>query len=406
MNSLLSQTWQTLIAHKIKSLLAILAIAWGVIAVVVLIALGEGFYRQQSQMFSQLAGDTQVVWPSQTGKPWNGLPSGREVHFQESTLEQLSKAVYIDRLAVVYEQWDASISNLQGHQLTSFLVGVDENYFPLSYLKFQPGSRNFSPLDQVNHRRVVIIGEAIAMMGGIQVGEFIKISGIPFKVIGVLNREDATQSFGEHRKVMIPRSTYLDIWSGNPSRLLVKPTAEVSAGQLRQQLLNFFALKMQFDPSDHQTLGMPDYSGSVATFNSILRAIQAFLGISGAMTLAVGALGVANIMFLSVTERTNEIGVRLAIGATQRAILIQFLTEGLVLVLTGAVVGLLVSYGVVMLFETNHFLLPEWIGIPTITASSVALSSSVVISMALLASFFPARKAARLTPVIALSSRG
>ncbi|KJY75216.1 ABC transporter permease [Vibrio nigripulchritudo] len=406
MSALLTQTWQTLSAHKIKSLLAILAIAWGVIAVVVLIALGEGFYRQQSQMFSQLADETQTVFPGRTSKSWNGLPSGRDMHFQESALKQLSKAAYVERLAVVYDQWEASISNMQGHQLTHMLVGVDEAYFPLSYLKLQPGSRNFSPLDQAHHRRVAIIGETVAMIGGVGLGEFVKVSGIPFKVVGILSREDATQSFGAQRMVMIPRSTYLDIWSGSPSRVLVKPIPQISAGQLRQQLLNFFSHSMKFDPTDHDALHMPDYSDNVATIKGILRAIQAFLGISGAMTLAVGALGVANIMFLSVTERTREIGVRLAIGATQSAILIQFLFEGLILVLTGALVGLLFSFGAVNLLEVNHSLLPEWIGIPVITPDSVALSSGVVIGMALLAAYFPARKASSLTPVIALSSRG
>ncbi|WP_155483752.1 ABC transporter permease, partial [Vibrio campbellii] len=116
-----------------------------------------------------------------------------------------------------------------------------------------------------------------------------------------------------------------------------------------------------------------------------------------------GALGVANIMFLSVTERTREIGVRLAIGATQKSILSQFILEGLLLVAFGTALGLMVAYLVVALLGSMH--LPDWLGFPVITPDSIAWSLLVTLVLALLASYFPARRASRLTPVIALSAR-
>jgi putative ABC transport system permease protein len=135
----------------------------------------------------------------------------------------------------------------------------------------------------------------------------------------------------------------------------------------------------------------------------IFRGIQVFLGASGAMTMAVGALGVANIMFLSVTERTREIGVRLAIGATQKSILNQFILEGLILVAVGTGVGLMFAYSIVTLLSS--ITLPEWVGIPVITLGSIVWSLLVTLILALMASYFPARRASRLTPVIALSAR-
>ncbi|MBD6958035.1 FtsX-like permease family protein, partial [Vibrio parahaemolyticus] len=116
-----------------------------------------------------------------------------------------------------------------------------------------------------------------------------------------------------------------------------------------------------------------------------------------------GALGVANIMFLSVTERTREIGVRLAIGATQKSILSQFILEGLILVAVGTALGLMFSYAVVSVLSSMA--LPEWIGLPVITPDSIAWSLLVTLILALMASYFPARRASRLTPVIALSAR-
>ncbi|MCV5940584.1 hypothetical protein OFN64_28275, partial [Escherichia coli] len=106
----------------------------------------------------------------------------------------------------------------------------------------------------------------------------------------------------------------------------------MDASSFRQNIVNFFAKQLHFDPSDKDAVELPDFSEGAAVISGILRGIQIFLGASGAMTMAVGALGVANIMFLSVTERTREIGVRLAIGATQKSILSQFILEGLILV--------------------------------------------------------------------------
>jgi len=119
--------------------------------------------------------------------------------------------------------------------------------------------------------------------------------------------------------------------------------------------------------------------------------------------MAVGALGVANIMFLSVTERTREIGVRLAIGATPKTILGQFLVEGFALVAAGTSLGLLVAFTAVSLLA--NVTLPDWIGSPVITPASIGWSLLVTLILALLASYFPARRASRLTPVNALSAR-
>lgn len=183
----------------------------------------------------------------------------------------------------------------------------------------------------------------------------------------------------------------------------MKPRDGMDAPSFRQNIVNFFAKQLHFDPSDKDAVELPDFSEGAAVISGILRGIQIFLGASGAMTMAVGALGVANIMFLSVTERTREIGVRLAIGATQKSILSQFILEGFILVAVGTALGLMFSYAVVSVLSSMA--LPEWIGLPVITPDSIAWSLLVTLILALMASYFPARRASRLTPVIALSAR-
>ncbi|NAX40552.1 FtsX-like permease family protein, partial [Vibrio sp. V26_P1S5P106] len=136
----------------------------------------------------------------------------------------------------------------------------------------------------------------------------------------------------------------------------------------------------------------------------LFRGIQLFLGASGMITLAVGALGVANIMFLSVTERTREIGVRLAVGATPSTILWQFILEGTLLVALGCTFGIGLSY--LTIATLNQLDLPEWLGTPIITSASIIGSLLITTCLALCAAYFPARRAAHLTPVLALSARG
>ncbi len=403
MSSLLQQTWQTLIAHRMKSILAIIAIAWGVISVVVLIALGEGFYRHQSQSFSFMVNNVQVVFPSQTSKPWQGLSSRREIDIPQDKVEMIKQSGFVKEVASVYAKWDASVTNIKGQNLARAVSGIDPAYFALAERKLQTGSRNISPSDIASHTRVAVLGDQIAKMGGIGIGEEVKVNGIPFLVIGVLSDEDTGISFGDSRRVFIPQTTYRDLWNDKPWMLLMKPIDGMDSASFRESIVRFYAKQLHFDPSDKDAVRLPDFSEGAAMISGILRGIQIFLGASGAMTMAVGALGVANIMFLSVTERTREIGVRLAIGATQVSILSQFIIEGLILVAVGTAIGLMISFALVALLSTVT--LPEWIGSPVITPDSIALSLLVTVVLALMASYFPARRASRLTPVLALSAR-
>ncbi|GEA20498.1 ABC transporter permease [Vibrio harveyi] len=403
MTNLLQQTWQTLMAHRMKSALAIIAIAWGVISVVVLIALGEGFYRHQTQQLSFLMNNVQVAFPSSTSKAWQGLPARRQISISQEQVEMIKSAGFVEDVSSVYAKWDGSVTNEKGQRLSSNVSGIDSTYFSLMQSKFETGSRHISSSDIHNHTRVAVLGDQIAKMGALTTGNTVKVNGIPFLVIGVLKNEDSGISFGDNRTVFIPQTTYRDLWNTKPWMLLMKPAAGMDAYSFRKNVADFYAKLLHFDPNDRDAIDMPDFSEGASLIKGIFRGIQVFLGASGAMTMAVGALGVANIMFLSVTERTREIGVRLAIGATQKSILNQFILEGLILVAVGTGVGLMFAYSIVTLLSS--ITLPEWVGIPVITLGSIVWSLLVTLILALMASYFPARRASRLTPVIALSAR-
>lgn len=404
MTGLLSQTVQTLLAHRLRSFLAILAIVWGVISVLVLVGLGEGFYQTNTKSFALLMSDTQMAFPEQTTKAWQGYPAKRSVSPSESEMRQLSKQSAVRNISVVYGKWDAKVTDLQGRTLPGYVSGIDNQFVELRNLKLVKMSRIINQSDLSNHSRVAVVGWQLAEIGNLHVGGELKVNGIPFVVIGVTQKnENGISLNNEESQVMIPSTTFNDLWKSKPMMLLVSPSESISGVLLRKSLLSFFAKQQHFDPTDKDAIYMPDLGREAAFFKKLLRGIQLFLGASGAMTLAVGALGVANIMFLSVTERTREIGVRLAIGATPNNILGQFLIEGGILVACGTVIGIIASYAIIALL--NYIGMPDWLGVPMITLEAVWMSLGVISILALLASYFPARRASHLVPVIALSAR-
>jgi putative ABC transport system permease protein len=404
MMALFEQTIWTLWAHRLRSALAITAIAWGIVSVLVLLALGEGFYRVNVASFSLLMSNTQIVRPGQTSKPWQGLPARRAIIVNDGVLGVLKKQPDIQALSVVYQKWRVPVHNATGTPLEGYIRGVDPLYIGMKKIQLSDGSRNFTPYDVTQQSHVAILGWRIAQMGNFYLNQSVWINGIPFHIVGITQKKEGGVDMGfETRQILIPNSTFHSLWQGNPAQLMITPKPTITDAQLRTNLTSFFSRLMQFDPSDQYAMWMPDLSQGANFITALLRGIQMFLGGSGAMTLAVGALGVANIMFLSVTERTREIGVRLALGATPNSILRQFLVEGGVLVFIGTLVGLGLSYGVV--YGLSLIGLPAWLGTPVITLDSLYLSLGVTIVLALLAAYFPARRAAHLTPVAALSAR-
>ncbi|MCG7489124.1 ABC transporter permease [Vibrio sp. Of14-4] len=403
MKTLLLQTWVTIMAHRTKSILAVVAISWGMISVVTLMALGEGFYRKQSQSFAFMINDTQIIFPSRTSKPWQGMPTRREISLSQDNVDQLKHADFVADASAVYAKWDANVSSMMGQQLATGVGGVDSAYFPLMKRKLRLGSRNISPSDIKNHTRVAIIGDQLAQMGGLSVGDDVKVNGIPFRVIGILDDESSGISFGDSRRVFIPQTTYRDLWNDKIWMILAKSAYDAETTYFRKNIITFYAQLLHFDPMDRDALSFLDMSDRSDVIINILRGIQIFLAASGVMTMAVGALGVANILFLSVTERTREIGVRLAVGSTPNTILSQFIFEGLILVAIGTAVGLGLSLGLVGVLSVVP--LPEWIGEPAVTPQAILVALLVTFCLAFLASYFPARRASRLTPVVALSAK-
>ncbi|WP_096619656.1 ABC transporter permease [Candidatus Enterovibrio altilux] len=400
----LQQIVQILLAHRLRSALAIIAIGWGIISILVLVALGEGFYLFNTQSLQMLISDSQMAFPNYTTKPWQGLPAGREITLSEREIRALEQHPSISGLSVIHGIWDAKVTDVRGRALPGYVSGIDYHFLALRNLHLTTASRGIYAVDQQKHAKIAVVGWQFAQVGRLSIGDTIKVNKIPFSIVGITKQQESGVSiYHENNQVMISSNTFNDLWKNKLQYFLVKPAEGIQAAVLRMHILSFFAKQKYFDSSDTEAINLPDLSDNFQFIHALFRGIQIFLGASGAMTLAVGTLGVANIMFLSVIERTREIGVCLAIGATKGVILRQFIFEGVLLVVLGTIIGILISYLIVMLL--NYIGLPEWLGTPVITLPSLGWSLLVTTLFALLAAYFPAKRAANLTPVIALNAR-
>ncbi|NAX41790.1 ABC transporter permease, partial [Vibrio sp. V26_P1S5P106] len=217
MNSLFLQVAQTLLAHRLRSTLAIIAIVWGMLSVLVLVALGEGFYRVNTQSFALLMSDTQMAFPSQTTKPWQGLPAKRPIRISEEQMHALARQSAIEQLSVMYGKWDANVTNDQGRSLPGYVAGVDQHYFALQSLTLRPASRAITPNDVLNHARVAIIGWQLAQVGQLALGDSVKVNGVPFFIIGITEQKEGGVSLNnESNQLMIPSTTFTDLWQSKP----------------------------------------------------------------------------------------------------------------------------------------------------------------------------------------------
>lgn len=390
-------------SSKLRSILAVFGIAFGTLTVVLLLALGTGFHDASLRNMMGIVDGSFFVRPGKTSLAYQGLPQYRQVYLKPSDIMKLPKVISEIKLATPISRNMVSIS-AEGKQFSKSIYGVGPAFQVLRKITVEPEGRFFNQADVEYQTRVVVIGNKLkeSLFGAESaLGKRVLINGVPCAVIGVITApEKSTYSFYDDNIIM-PYTTYTAFFGEDSVRFfMVMPDPDSDASQVERSMRSYFSNIKKFDPSDQEALRIFNTTTIFQFVRFFFLGIQIFLGICGAMTLAVGSIGVANIMFLIVTERTKEIGLRKAVGATDWHILLQLLLESLIIILIGGGSGFLTAYIITVIMQ--HIALPSWLGAPVISGATVITTIIILAMVGLASGYFPARKAAKMDPVEAL----
>ena len=401
--SIISEFMVDLRAHKLRAFLTIFGIIWGTVAIVVLLAFGMGFKRQLTKQFHGLGEHIVIMWPGQTTKTYAGFGLKRPISFRESDAEMIRQQVP-DVTAVSQEfiKWQTPVR--VGENIVSpAITGIIPVYGDIRNIIPELGGRFINDVDLAERRRVIVLGDEVKtfLFGAKKaIGEVVYVGNFPFTVVGVMIKKAQDSSYAQRDKdrVFIPASTFSTVFGINKLNNIIFQVADAHRSeQIMADVRRVLATKYRFDPTDKDATPMWDTTILDAFASNFFFAFNAFLGLIGSFTLAVAGLGVANIMFIVVQERVNEIGVKRAVGARRRDILRQIFLETCFIVLIGSAIGFGIAIGIIEALQKVP--LGDFVGTP-ILSIEVAIATVVVLTIvSLCAGIMPARRAASLNVV-------
>jgi putative ABC transport system permease protein len=408
---ILGQVFRAIAANKLRTFLTMFGIAWGVGSLLVLVGLGEGFRSGQHKQLSKLGNDIVMMFNGTIPALANQHTGMRPYQLTNGDEEALRKLPELRAVTVELQRGDL-------YQVSAYnngsnrVIGVEANYATVKYLPIVQG-RFISDGDVTERRRVAVLGSKAARLlfpGRPLPGETVTVNGVEFKIIGLAEKISRGDFDGPDQRLYIPISTMQDLFpvKGNniaPDALTsiqFQPTKRSDSVAALAAADRVIAERHGFDPSLRDAFNQWDTIEAERMLGAIFNAMDVFLGGVGIVTLGLGAVGIINIMLVSVTERTREIGLLKAIGATRRSIVAQFFWEGLLLTGISGVIGIAISGGFMWLLQqllTNK--MPGW-DPPRLVPWSAALALGSLVVSGVVAGLYPANKAAELDPIEAL----
>jgi len=407
---LLRDTFATLWAHKRRTLLTMFGIAWGIIAITLMVAAGEGLGRGIEKQQENFGKDVMIVFAGRTSMQAGGTRSGRVVHWMEDDYKKVAE----ESPACKYVLPELG-NNVKVHSAFNSgdidTVGSLPPFTEIRSITVSQG-RFYNDEDNEEGRRVAFLGSDTKKQlfaDREALGQTIELNGIPYTVIGVMKTKDQNSSYDgvDIRKIFIPFTAMKRDFPNKPpavehtvDRLLVAPWSLETHPACVRQIRRSLGRLHNFDPRDEEAASIWDTVKAAQARRMIFVGMEVFMGAVGVATIFLGGLGVMNVMLVSVRERTREIGVRKALGATRESILRQFFLETVIVVIISGGVGLTISYGLCALVN----LLPKLPFFDGLDASwkLAALTISLLGLIAVLSALYPANKAASVDPIEAL----
>lgn len=391
--------WASLIANKMRSILTMLGIIIGVAAVIALVSIGNGVKQDIQNSISSLGSNLLMVMPGAPRTPGVRPSQGSMKSLKVSDYQAISKLDGV-KAASPYTA-NSYVTIYQSKNWTTTVSGVSSNFQDVNNWTMAEG-RFISSKNVENRERVAVVGQTVVknlFAGEDPVGKEIRVKNIPFRVIGVLNSKgNGTMGNDQDDVIFIPYTTAMERVEGVDYLRMIYVVANDDNGidRLQSDIENLLSVRHSIKDTNLDDFNIQNMKSIMETMEQTTGTLTLFLGAVAAISLVVGGIGIMNIMLVSVTERTREIGIRKALGATYFVIVTQFLIEAVVISLMGGLIGIALGIGASKLIGLAS-------GMSTvISVPTIVLSFAFSMAIGLVFGIYPARKAAKLNPIDAL----
>ena len=398
------EIFSTIKKNKLRTFLTGFSVAWGIFMLMILLGSGNGLQNGIEYQFKSDATNTLWLWNGTTTKPYKGMQAGRQINFTNEDYDFVKNMIPgVKEISARYFLWQNRIVSYKKEYGSFDLLCVHPDMQVIENPTLVEG-RFMNELDIQKNRKVAVIGmpvrKALFKNGENPLGELIKINGVLFQVVGVFS----DQYERDEQRIYLPISTTQMIFGGGNRIHNLTLTTDLSpkeSEQLEKNLREKLAQRHRFDKDDMGALYIGNRLKEYKQFQNLFLGIKIFVGIIGLFTIIAGIVGVSNIMIIVVNERTKEIGIRKAIGATPWSVILMIVLESVVITAMAGYIGLVAGIGLLELISAN---MPatEFFRNPEVDFS-VGVSATLILVLAgVVAGFVPALRAARIKPVVAL----
>ena len=405
--------FRDLIRQPLRTALTLSGVVWGTFSVILLLAFGDSVSKAQIKRFHGMGSGIVLVFPSRTTLPWRGFIRGKPVRLTPETVEAIPDKV--PGIEVISPEFISGRLIRYGRkEFRNTVRGVNPS-FELMRNTIAEKGRFIDPEDMADRKRVCFIGDVLStdlFATEEPVGKTVFIDSVPFTVVGVMRTKLQSSNYNgqrDERCVFIPWTTYASLYGAKyVSNIIFRPLDRNRSKAVMEGVKGHLAQLVGFDPADPDALGIWDTMEFEKQFTTFFLAFTIFLGVLGAFTLLVGGIGVASIMRVVVDERTREIGVKLAVGARRRTILLQFFGESLAIMFLGGLAGFGLAAGVLVAVKslargtTADLSFTGFIGVPTLNPVVVVSTVLILLVIGVVSGIIPARTAASTDPIEAL----
>ncbi len=399
----LKDFFRTINTQRLRTFLTLFGIVWGTATLIILLAFGMGFRDQLELNMRGLGEKIVIVFGSQTTMAYEGYGIGRPIRLREADADALASQIpEISEIAPEYVTWQAEVRRGERRNSPQF-TGIPVNYAEMRNIYAQEGGRWISQRDIDERRRVVFIGDHLKelLFGEKEaVGQEVLVNQTPFTVIGVMQPKSQDSSYGQRDRdrAFIPKSTFSTLFGTDLlNNIIYQVDDPANSEYVKGRIETILAQRHRFDPADTDAIMIWDTSDFWTFLNYFFLGFNIFMGVIGAVTLAVGGIGVANIMFVVVQERMKEIGIRRSVGAKRRTILSHFFGETFLLIGLGAAIGYLIGWGIVSAMQ--FIPIKDFVGTPQFTPVVGLIAFVVLAVIGLAAGWMPAYRGSRLNIV-------